>query len=89
MSLVQEMPVLPVLTPDQNFSLRLETSELFDDIGQAQGIPYVVKRADGTLQGGALDQYGRTARIFTKQPEEITLLVGEGEWDILEGPEYD
>ena len=75
--------------PNHIFSVRVETTELFDELHDAPGTPYVAKRADGTLYAGTLDQYGRTKRLYTEQPEEVTLLVGDGDWEILEGPEYD
>src|SRR5471032_1289411 len=90
-----ELPHLPSLAPvtlapgEKVFSTRVDAAVLFEDAAAAAGAAYVIKRQDGTLQKGNLDQYGRTARLFTPESEKVTVLVGDGEWEILEDSEYD
>jgi len=90
-----ELPHLPSLAPvtlapgEKVFSTRVDAAGLFEDAAAAAGAAYVIQRQDGTLQKGNLDQYGRTARLFTPESEKVTVLVGDGEWEILEDSEYD
>jgi type VI secretion system secreted protein VgrG len=90
-----ELPHLPSLAPvalapgEKVFSTRVDAAGLFEDLASAAGAAYVIQRQDGTLLRGNLDQYGRTARLFTPASEKVTVLVGEGEWEILEDSEYD
>jgi type VI secretion system secreted protein VgrG len=83
------MPSSSLEAAKEKFSVRVDAAELFNDLKEAPGTAYLLKRADGSLIKGQLDQYGRTQRLYTEKPEEVTLLVGEGDWEILEGPEYD
>ena len=89
-------PVLPLMpqaetiaAPKEKFSGRLAAVELFSNTKEAPGTPYVMKRQDGSIYQGTLDQHGRTQRLFTEKPEDVTVLVGDGEWESLELPEYD
>src|SRR5471032_1270605 len=90
-----ELPHLPSLAPvtlapgEKVFSTRVDAAGLFEDAAAAAGAAYVIQRQDGTLLKGNLDQYGRTARLFTPASEQVTVLVGDGEWEILEDSEYD
>jgi type VI secretion system secreted protein VgrG len=85
------LPHLPtsVLEDKDFFSVRADASQIFDSPDEAQGTPYILKRADGALSEGILDSYGRTARIYSDKPEDVTVLIGDGEWEIHEGLEYD
>ncbi len=89
-------PVLPHfpngnldLDESKLFSTRVDAAEFFTDPAMAAGAAYVFKRADGTVVEGTLDEHGRTQRLFTEEAEEVTLLVGDGEWEIFEDIEYD
>ena len=73
----------------ETFSVRANAADLFENLEEAKGIPYILKRADGILLEGSLDSYGRTERIYSVKPEDVTLLIGDGEWDIFDGVEYD
>ncbi|GJI96540.1 hypothetical protein RugamoR57_32580 [Duganella caerulea] len=90
-----ELPHLPSLGPvdvaagEKIYSTRVDAAGLFEDTAAAAGAAYVIQRQDGTLLKGNLDQFGRTARLFTPASEKVTVLVGDGEWEILEDSEYD
>jgi uncharacterized protein (DUF2345 family) len=83
------LPVAGALAAAAAFSTRIDAAELFDDPAAAAGAPYVIERADGSILKGNLDQFGRTGRVFTEAAEELKVLVGDGEWEITEGYEYD
>jgi len=81
----------PAASPDtqpeaDKYSLRVDAAEV---IGAPQGVPYALKRANGSVQEGNLDAYGRTERLYTDTQEKVTLLVGDGEWEVVEGAAYD
>jgi type VI secretion system VgrG family protein len=91
-SAVPVMPHLPaagVIDLPAAFSTRVDAAALFDSPAEAAGVAYVIQRADGSLLNGTLDEFGRTGRLFTEAEEEIKVLVGDGEWEISEGYEYD
>lgn len=81
------LPPLPKLAaanfPDK-FSNRLDIHDLFvlhefDEVG------YAAKRVDGRAVTGNLDQHGRSDQVYTKDEEEIELLVGtsQGDWNLI------
>ncbi len=90
-------PVLPHLpaaagldiAQETAYSTRFDAADLFDSPLAAAGVPYLLQRADGSVFEGQLDQFGRTNRVFTDAPEDVTLLVGDGEWEIYEDIDYD
>lgn len=89
-----KLPILPNATPfalDANdvFSTRVHAQGFFEDPNVAVGATYVLKRNDGTIQEGKLDEYGRTCRLYTDKVEDVTILIGDGEWEVLESLEYD
>ena len=75
-------PVLP-LNPSQNanFSKRVDFSSIFAESDLINGVPYKIKRADGRVYEGVLDQQGRTDRVISEKAEDITILVGDGDWN--------
>lgn len=85
------LPAAGVLDNAQQsaYSVRFDAAGLFDSPLVAAGAPYMLKRADGSVFEGRLDQFGRTSRVITDVPEEVTILVGDGEWEIYEDIEYD
>jgi len=94
---MKSAPVLPHLpaagvlesSAETAFSTRFDAAGLFDSPLAAAGTPYLLQRADGSVFEGQLDQFGRTNRIFTDAAEDVTLLVGDGEWEIYEDIDYD
>jgi type VI secretion system secreted protein VgrG len=91
-SAVPMMPHLPaagLLDQSAAFSTRVDAAALFENPADAVGAAYVIRRADGSLLKGTLDKFGRTGRLFTEGEDEIKVLVGDGEWEISEGYEYD
>ncbi|WP_288379675.1 type VI secretion system Vgr family protein [uncultured Massilia sp.] len=94
---MKDAPVLPHLPAagaldtqtETAYSTRFDAAGLFDSPLAAAGTPYLLQRADGSVFEGQLDQFGRTNRVFTDAPEEVTLLVGDGEWEIYEDIDYD
>lgn len=86
------LPAAPAMAdaPDaQIYSTRVDASALFDDIAAAPGTPYIVQRADGSVFEGKLDQFGRTGRVYSDAPEDVTILIGDGDWEIIEEIDYD
>ncbi len=89
------MPVLPHLPAASSlgeqvaYSTRFDTAALFESPQAAAGTPYTLQREDGNVFEGQLDQFGRTSRVFSDAPEAVTLLVGDGEWEIYEDTQYD
>jgi type VI secretion system secreted protein VgrG len=79
----------PINSAKELFSQRFDVSEIFDNPSEASDTRYMIKREDGTLLEGVLDKYGRTARVFTECPEGLTLLVGDGDWEVVKGFDYD
>jgi type VI secretion system secreted protein VgrG len=59
--------------------------------GQASDIPYQVIAQDGTpLVKGNLDEYGRTSRVFHKNNEPLTVLIGQkAKWLKIEHDDND
>jgi type VI secretion system VgrG family protein len=80
-------PLLPLMPqasdlprlPDA-FSNRVDFSNLFSPDELAAGVAYKVSRKDGSVYAGTLDGNGRTERLFGAESEEITVLVGDGDW---------
>jgi type VI secretion system VgrG family protein len=83
-----QAPVLPVfpqsgnLVVQEEFSNRVDVSNLFNPDEIAAGVAYKLTRGDGRIYEGTLDRHGRTQRIFGKDAEEVDVLIGDGEWAI-------
>lgn len=83
-----QAPVLPVfpqsgdLVAPEEFSNRVDVSNLFDPDDIAAGVAYKLTRRDGRVYEGTLDRHGRTQRIFGKDAEPVDVLVGDGDWAI-------
>ena len=77
-SITAEMPefIKPIL-PTSRFSNKLDAYDLFF-YDKFEEVPYQVFNLDGELlKTGTLDEYGRTDRIFSIEPEEVEILVGD------------
>ena len=87
-SLVQEMPVLPVLITEDSFSQRVNFAHV---IGYKPGeasildqVPYEVRDKTGkVIAAGVTDDQGMTQRIVTEDQKDLTIFLGDGEWRIL------
>jgi uncharacterized protein (DUF2345 family) len=83
-----QAPVLPVFPQSgdvsiaEEFSNRVDVSNLFDPDEIAAGVAYKLTRGDGRIYEGSLDRHGRTQRIFGKDAEPVDVLVGDGDWAI-------
>lgn len=47
-------------------------------------VGYVMRSAGGSVTGGKLDPDGMTARIYSKDQVDVELLVGDGDWGVVE-----
>lgn len=87
------LPVLPktseIESPQETYSTRIDAAELFYDLGDMTGVEYMVIKEDGSTAGGKLDQYGRTGRIISSSPENLTFLIGDGDWEVIKKFDYD
>lgn len=79
-----ELPQLAVLNEIEEYSNRLDVHDLyvlhtFDDVR------FAAKRSDGRAVRGSLDEHGRSAQVYTKDEEDIDLLVGtsSGDWNLI------
>jgi hypothetical protein len=46
-------------------------------------VPYEIRRKNGeVLARGTTNQLGDTERVFTRNPEELVLYVGDGTWTL-------
>jgi type VI secretion system secreted protein VgrG len=97
-SSVLATPSLPKAVPmpstdKQVFSQQFDLSHiaLNDQLAfSSRSLPYKVYEKSGRLLAqGTTDENGVTDRVFTNEPTELVLLVGEGEWQVEEYFESD
>ena len=83
-----KLPLLPLAITEASFSQKINFSHV---IGFAPGeetileqVPYEVRNQNGKLIAeGTLDQKGMTQRFVTEEKEQVTVWLGEGQWQIF------
>ena len=79
-----KMPAMPVANMPDAYSERLDVHDLFVR-NDFPAIPYKARFADKRTLVGTLDEHGRSAQLYAKADEKITLLTGHtlDEWDLI------
>jgi type VI secretion system secreted protein VgrG len=97
-SAVLATPSLPKVTPIVSagkpvFSQQFDLSHiaLNEQIAfSSKSLPYTIYDKSGKyLAQGVTDENGVTDRVFTNDPTEVVLLIGDGEWSVEEYFESD
>jgi type VI secretion system secreted protein VgrG len=97
-SSIMEMPslpkVAPTLSPDKPvFSQQFDLSHIALDeqiAFSSKRLPYTIYDKSGRyLAHGVTDENGVTGRVFTNEPTEVVLLIGDGQWSVEEYFESD
>jgi type VI secretion system secreted protein VgrG len=60
-------------------SQKLDFSHLYEG-EELSKISYKLKTSEGHIYLGVLDQWGRTQRIYSDKPDNVQVLVGDGDW---------
>ena len=87
-SMNMQMPQFPQSAPPGSpYSLQVDLSDVIgmnpDQKNAIEGVPYEFRKRDGSLLfSGTTDTQGDTGRLYTMQPEECYLYVGDGEWEL-------
>ena len=84
------LPTLPNV--ETLFSNKMDVYQFFPPSSHPN-IEYSVLHANGQVETGKLDSYGRTSRIRSNEKEKVKVLIGGGEWhyyiDVLGGSKQD
>jgi uncharacterized protein (DUF2345 family) len=78
------LPQFPYGVMRDAYSNRLDVYGLFAP-QDFQSISYTAKFSNGRISGGALDEHGRSAQIYTGSGDKVEVLAGpsQDEWDLI------
>jgi type VI secretion system secreted protein VgrG len=90
-----KLPLLPKsqamidAAPLPLYSQRIVTPEIGGLTPEYAGMPFEIWTRGKPVQvaSGTLDQDGKSARVFTESPEELSILLGDATWDLIAAEE--